>query len=164
MPSVVIKPDRDRDEYVIWSTVTESPHGFGDRAQTADLLRWGVRGEPEPDADEVLRRVDANGSSAMGGYPEGLWGDDGFIYHQAGWLARSDLFAVARMMAGDGCREWGILRLLTPLEDADEEREHLEYMKREYSDRIVSLEGERKLAGLAMRHLKQTIEGWNERP
>ncbi len=158
MPSVVIKPARDRDEYVVWSTVTESPHGHGTRAQMLNLLRAGIRGNAEPDADTVLRRADHWGSSAMGGWTEGHWDDDEFIFHQAGWLHRRDLWRVASMMDGDGCPERDVLDLLTPLEDDADERNHLVRVTREYGDRVVSLEAERRMAGLALRQLADMVE------
>ncbi len=161
MPSVVIKPVRDRDEYVVWSTVTESPHGYGNRAQMVELLRAGIRGNDAADPEEVVRNATHWGSSARGGWTEGHWDDRSFIYHQAGWLHGRDLFLAAQAMDGDGCREGLILDLLTPLEDDDEKRDHLARMKREYGDRIVSLESERRMAGLALAQIKETFRQMN---
>lgn len=163
MPSVVIKPARDRDEYVVWSTVTESPHGYGTREQMVGLLRAGMRGSDEDrsDPETPVRNATHWGSSADARWAKGHWEDESFIYHQAGWLRRGDLFLAAQAMDGDGCREGLIFDLLTPLEDDEEDREHLAYLKREYGDRVVSLESERKMAGLAMSQIKATIESWN---
>ncbi len=161
MPSVVIKPTRDRDEYVVWSTVTESPHGYGNREQMVELLRAGIRSNDAADPEEVVRNATHWGSSARDDWTEGHWDDEEFIYHQAGRLHRRDLFLAAQAMDGDGCREGRLLDLLTPLEDDDEDREHLAHLKREYGDQIVSLESERRMAGLALAQIKMTIEGWN---
>ncbi len=157
MPSVVIKPARDRDEYVVWSTVTESPHGFGDRAQAADLLRWGVRGDPE-EPEPVLARVDTVGTSDFTGW--GAWDDDGFIFKQVGWLPRPRVFEAARRMGGKACRLRYVLELVDRFDDDDG---HYDEVVREYGEDAISLEGERKTAGLAFRQLKRTIEGWNNR-
>ncbi len=126
-----------------------------------ELLRAGIRGAAEANAEEVVRNATHWGSSAVGGWTKGHWDDTEFIYHQAGWLHRRDLFLAAQTMAGDGCREGRILDLLTPLEGDDEDREHLAHLKREYGDQIVSLESERRMAGLALAQIKREIESWN---
>lgn len=125
MPSVVIKPDRDRDEYVVWSTITETPHAYGDRAEMRDMLLDGVRRNDEEDRrnpDAALDRADRWGSSAFPQWGYGHWDDEGFIYQQAGWLHREDLAYAARLVCEERDRE--VLDLLDPFED-DEGGTHL---------------------------------------
>ena len=164
MPSVVIKPFRDRDEYVVWSTVTESPHGYGNRAEIVDLLRSGIRCNDVVDPEEVARNATHWGSSARGGWTEGHWDDDGFIFKQIGWLPRAHLFEVARMMgAVGGCLLRDVLAFVEPFEDDEEDREHYDRILSEHGDDVISLDGERKMAGLALGQIKREIESWNRR-
>jgi hypothetical protein len=159
----VIKPARDRDEYVVWSTVTESPHGYGDRAQVVELLRAGIRGSDEDrqDPETPVRNAHHWGSSARGGWTEGHWDDDFFIFKQVGTLPRAHLFEAARRMARPGgCQLWYVLELVEPFGD-DDGREHYAKVLREHRDDVVSLDEERRVAGLALSQLIRTIEGWN---
>lgn len=36
MPSYIVKPERDKDFYVLWSTVTDSPHAWGTRQELSE--------------------------------------------------------------------------------------------------------------------------------
>lgn len=165
MPSVVIKPARDRDEYVVWSTVTESPHGYGNREQMVELLRAGIRGSDEDrcDPETPVRNAAHWGSSARGGWTEGHWEDDFCIFKQIGMMPRANLFEAARRMGRPGgCLLWYVLELVEPFEDADG-REHYDQVLREYGEDVISLDDERRTAGLALGQLKRTIEGWNHR-
>ncbi len=161
MPSVVIKPDRDRDEYVVWSTVTESPHGFGSRAEVVELLRDGIRRSDEDrrDPESPVARADKWGSSAMPAWGEGHWGDDVFIYHQAGILRRHFLGRAARLLAAG--RERDVLELLEPFEDEDGPERLAEAKRRAGGG--VSMERERAVADLALGRLKSEVESWNHR-
>lgn len=171
MPSVVIKPDRDRDEYVVWSTVTESPHGYGSREQMARLLQSGIRNDTDDvvDPTAALDRADRHGSSAMGGWTAGHWGHDrwGWIYQQVGWLARKDLWQAAVWQCEGRVRD--ILDLLEPLEDDDEMRQHLARRKKKTVNDVPLRPGARiaeaelAMAGAALDAFKREVESWNER-
>ena len=107
MPSFVVKPVRDRDEYVYWSTIVEAPLAWGDRTQMAEYLR--DKGE-EGDGRRI-DRADATGSSAF----EGVfgWADDEVIYQQQGNVRRSDLWELCERL-GSGRP---VDDLITPWED-----------------------------------------------
>lgn len=164
MPSVVIKPCRDRDEYVVWSTVTESPHGYGDRTEMAELLRGGIRRNDEQDRrnpEPALARADRYGSSAHPEWGEGHWGDDCWIYHQAGILRRSGLYRAAVLQC-EG-RERDILDLLEPFDDEDGPR-ILVHAKQETvnsGDEALVAESEIALADDALAAIKREVESWN---
>lgn len=55
MPTYIIKPSRDEDFYVWWSTVVDAPIGWGPR----DYVPLGSEGRPERFA-----RADERGTSA----------------------------------------------------------------------------------------------------
>ncbi len=170
MPSVVIRPDREASCYVVWSTVTESPHAYGDWTQMSRLLQAGIRDNDPADVVDplsVLERADRNGSSAMGRWRMGHWGHDphGFIYKQAGWLARADLWQAAIWQCEGRRRD--ILDLLEPLEDTNAFRRHLDRRKRLARNdtplrpgaRIA--EAELAEAGAAVAAIKRVIGSWN---
>lgn len=127
MPTIIIKPDQDRDLYVAWSTVVEAPVAWGSRAETLTWLaeRW-QRDFPDQahnritDPEQRLRRVDATGTSAAGGFSHfGAW-DAGLVYEQRGVLPRRHL-ARACELIGAG-RESEVWDLLEPFEDLAEVR------------------------------------------
>lgn len=160
VPSVVIKPVRGRDGYVVWSTVTESPHGYGDRKKMAGLLRSGIRGETE-DSHPVLARADRHGTSDFTGY--GGWDHAGFIYKQAGWLPRRHLWRAAVWQCEGRVRE--ILDLLDPCDDEDGAG-HLVARKAAtvngpLTPGVRIAEAEIALAGAAIGVIRRTVEGWN---
>lgn len=73
MPSHIVKPIRDEDFYLRYSTVVDSPCEFGTRAE---MLAEGV------DADR-LDRADAEGTSARWGNPLAYgWDDDSFVVRE----------------------------------------------------------------------------------
>jgi hypothetical protein len=114
----VIKPDRGRDEYVTWSTVTESPHGYGNRAEVVGLLRDGIRrhdAEDRANPEAAVDRADGWGSSAFPKWGFGHWDDESFIYQQAGSLPRDCLWRAAVLQCEGRGRD--ILDLLDPFED-----------------------------------------------
>jgi hypothetical protein len=121
MPQVVVKPDRHRDEYVVWSTVTETPVTYGCRRY---MTRWlaandGRRSE-ESRPLRRLRRADRLGSSAYPEWGDGHWDDGGQIYEQRGWLRRRDLYRAAVLLCAG--RESEVWDLLEPFEDETEVR------------------------------------------
>lgn len=125
MGEIVIKPDRDRDEYVTWSTFTESPIAYGNRAETIEYLggdiqpgtcptcRQHVAQDTVPSAR--LNRADKWGSSDMTGFAR--WAQDEFIYQQRGMLSRHDLVRACALLC-DG-RDDEVLPLLAPFEDGE---------------------------------------------
>ena len=93
MPSFVVKVAPDVDQYVVWSTVTESPHAWGTRDEIAEYLTseagQQVHEYQPPPIEERFARADLNGTSAFhGGYG---WEDAGIIFEQRGWLPRARL-------------------------------------------------------------------------
>lgn len=128
MPTILIKPERDRDLYVAWSTITRNPIAWGDRAQ---MLAWAEedwqrrqRGK-QPDLMSEpagrLDRADIHGTSAAGGFAFfGRWDDDGFVYEQRGFLPRACLALACEKLAAD--QEAEVWDLLEPFDDETEVR------------------------------------------
>ncbi|MEV1003430.1 hypothetical protein [Nonomuraea sp. NPDC050202] len=73
MSVVVFKTAPDRDCYVLWQTVNDSPVFIGDRAQTAARLQAEL-GHHVP-VEETLSWADRNGSSYIDG--TGWWDYEG---------------------------------------------------------------------------------------
>lgn len=121
MGTIVIKPERDRDFYVGWSTVTENPHWWGDRAEVTSYLAEDRkrRGNIDDPPEVRLARADEHGTSDMS-CDDGGWDDPGFIYEQRGWLPRERLTEACRLL-GMG-NEAGVWDLLEPFEDETEVR------------------------------------------
>jgi len=121
MPQVVIKPDRHRDEYVVWSTVVEAPVMYGCRRY---MTRWLAAHDREQTGSgrplARLRRADRLGSSAFPEWGDGHWGDDIQIYEQRGILNRRDFYRAAVLLAAG--REPEVWDLLEPFEDETEVR------------------------------------------
>lgn len=101
MPRYIIKPKRDEDFYVAYSTVVDSPCESGTRS---DFLSDGT--DPAR-----LDRADDNGSSAM--WHEGYWDDDRITVREGvedatrngawwGTIARDDLRAFCETLQDDG--------------------------------------------------------------
>lgn len=124
MPTIVIKPERDQDFYVGWSTIVEAPAWFGSRTEAAGYIAEDHRqhGGPTAPPEERLARADEYGSSikpeANFGY--GYWDHDGFIYEQRGVLPRKHLIEACRLLAAEN--EPGVWDLLEPFEDEAEVR------------------------------------------
>lgn len=63
MGTYIMKPDRDVDGYVAWSTVVDGPVAWGSEKQVADFLQ-----QPEGDLaalPERFRRADTTGRSLV---------------------------------------------------------------------------------------------------
>jgi hypothetical protein len=126
MGQILIKPVRDRDEYVLWSTVVEAPIACGDREEMlAELLEEWHRDHRRdvPPAglaapERRLERADRYGSSALDGFFR--WDDESLIYEQRGLLARKDLYYAALLACDE--RDSEVWDLLTPFEDETEVR------------------------------------------
>lgn len=125
MPSYVIRVDRDRDQYMYWSTIVEAPVFIGNREEmAAKLMQTAPRGyATAKEAEERIRRADETGTSAFGfrsggkNWPgDGAWNDTSLIYQQQGSLPR-EKFAefVDRYLSGDD--EPDVSDLLIPFED-----------------------------------------------
>lgn len=121
----MVKPVRDRDCYVLWSTYTDRPVFYGTRAETFAELGGDVRSGTCPTCRQWvsgswtpsarLRAADEYGSDARRGYG---WAETEFFYRQTGMLARQDLpKALDLDVAG---RDDLVLDLLTPFEDVPE--------------------------------------------
>lgn len=121
MGTIVIKPDRDTDFYVGWSSVTESPHWWGPRSEVTRYLLDDARrrgGIDDPPGDR-LQRADQHGTSAHD-RRDGGWDDDGFIYEQRGVLPRRHLAEACRLLeVGDESAVWDLMQ---PFEDEAEVR------------------------------------------
>lgn len=123
MPSIVLKPERDRGLYVCWSTGVEAPVAWGDRALMLDHLNreHPADGDPLNDPAGPLDRADQFGTSATGGFGFfGRWDDDGLVYEQRGILPRRHLFRACELLSAD--READVWDLLEPFEDCAEVR------------------------------------------
>lgn len=88
MPSYVVKPVKDEDFYVLWSSVVDAPVAFGPRSFMLDHLtrQPGNRHDPATRLD----RADDTGTSVVDAEVYG-WDDDIFIYLQQGILRRGRL-------------------------------------------------------------------------
>lgn len=116
---IVIKPDRDRDFYVGWSNVTDSPIWWGPRTEvTAYLAEETAAGDRQSQPEVRLARADERGTSSYIG--DGAWHDEGFIYEQRGWLPRRHLAEVCRLLEAEN--EPAVWDLLEPFEDGMEVR------------------------------------------
>lgn len=122
MGHTLVKPSPDADMYVIWSTVTDCPIFYGDRAETFQELGGYIPpGRPcdtcghwvsERDTPSSrLRAADAHGSDTR----HYGWDKTEFFYRQAGMLARADLTKAVDLLAAG--RDELVLDLLTPYED-----------------------------------------------
>jgi len=123
MSTIVVKPDCDRDFYVGWSSIVDSPVWWGSRAEVLRYLTDEGRCVPADAPALRLARADATGTSAYN-RRDGGWDDDdgGFVYEQRGWLARRHLAKVCRLLdTGDEAAVW---ELLEPFEDADTTADH----------------------------------------
>lgn len=118
MGYVIIKPIRDRDEYVIWNTEYENFAAAGGRAEIADDMR-AIHPDGPP-VEPRIARADRCGSSAMGGWRFGQWHYGQIIYEQRGYLFRRDLYRAA-LLQFDGRHE-EVWDLLEPLEEGMEVR------------------------------------------
>lgn len=107
MPTYIVKPERERDFYVLWSTVVDNVVGVGDAPA---LLAAG-------DAPERLARANQSGTSMLHG--DYGWDDKTFLVTnmpEVGFfrLQRSDLTVFALLMVED--RQDEAMRFLTRIE------------------------------------------------
>lgn len=100
MPRFLIKATRDRDAYIEWSTVTDSPVSIGTRAEYAAAF-----------GESRLARTDRNGTSAKwfdaqhGELEEGGWADESLIVVEGaehpGMLPRERLGDLYDLLSAD---------------------------------------------------------------
>lgn len=100
--TIVVKPDRDADAYVLWDGVREEPFWTGTADALATRLSEGKGGQPVLDAARrLIARADESGTSLR--YPsqtsEYLYGyqEDLLLCRGPGMLRRDDLIAAARL-------------------------------------------------------------------
>lgn len=92
MPRFIMKAQPDKDLYVDWSTVVDSP------------LEWGTAQEMQIEASR-LERADMTGTTAYAG--SGSWKSEGLIVRELGtsnttwWLPRENLAPFLESLGGD---------------------------------------------------------------
>lgn len=119
MGTIVIKPDRDVDFYVGWSSIGEAPVWWGPRAEVADYMADDARRGPSDEIEQRFARADDNGTSAHD-RRDGGWDDHGFVYDQRGILPRKHLVEACRHL--EAGNEPGVWDLMEPFDDLDEVR------------------------------------------
>lgn len=120
MPRQIIKPDRDVDFYVEWSSIVEAPTAFGPREWMLDHLLFDYRRATHrfdwerEQAEQRLARADVTGSSA---YPPFActWDDEGEIYEQRGILPRAKIRELCERLSKDERAD--VSDLLEPFDD-----------------------------------------------
>ncbi len=120
MGFTIIKQDRDRDEYVLWSDFTERPIAVGTRAEMIPYVDEvdPPRGTPGGTAAR-FDRADRQGSSMIP-YSHGWWDDEYMIYEQRGLLPRRHIAQAAHLHCAERYAE--VWDLLEPFEDETEVR------------------------------------------
>lgn len=92
MPSYVVKVNRTEDFYVVWSTVTDSPHVWGTESEIIEYLlkesRYKLSAELLTEVASRFYRAKVNGTSAL--HLDYDW-NDSFMYEQLGMLPRAKL-------------------------------------------------------------------------
>lgn len=119
MPSYVIKPDPDLDQYVYWSEVVEAPLIWGTRSEVAEKIDFWKEGPAEP----RMVRADNTGTSAM--WPNWVhpqiysWDMENrtVIYEQKGTVQISQLWEFCERLG----REESVEDLIEPFEREDED-------------------------------------------
>lgn len=123
MGYAIIKTAPDRDQYVLYSSSSDTPVFLGTRAEVITELGGDVadrcptcrQGSPRDNVLRRLARADECGSST---HLVGQWDDAEIQYGQQGMMRREDLARVVELLADD--REAEVLAMLTPFEDVEE--------------------------------------------
>lgn len=131
MPRFVIKPDRDRDLCIGWSTVVDNVIWSGTRAEALRELAIDIPAgyDPKPgnSPEDRLRRADDNGTTALwpptGGYFGG-WDDPDLMVEQRGMLPRTELATFVEALERDD--EAAAYALLQPFDDDPSQTEENE--------------------------------------
>lgn len=127
MGNTIVKIAPDRDEYVIWSSNTETPLWLGTRAELLEEL-GDIHGECPTCHSRIswidttrarIERADERGSSS--GHGSWWWEYNGEpykgIYAQLGLVARENLPAIVELLTDYEVDDPQIVALLEPFED-----------------------------------------------
>lgn len=125
MPTIIIKPHPRRDQYVLWSTVTDTPVAHGTRAEILTYLPIPAESRGYLEARRAgttlyqtaarIARADLYGTSALWGF--GGWDDHLLVFDQRGMLPRRHAYRAARLLSQNCDRQ--LQRLLQPFDDPD---------------------------------------------
>jgi hypothetical protein len=113
MPSHILKPRRDEDYYVEWSSIVDASTAFGTREEMID---YGVHSRWD-DPEARHRRADETSCSALWYMPS--WDkDEDYMLGQSGWFPRSQMRAVveAFIAADENYGAQTVVALLRPFE------------------------------------------------
>lgn len=103
MPAYIIKPTKDRNFYVRWSTIVDDVTACGSRAELTEYL---TKFKPYGEADPArFDRADETGTSAVPAGAFGGWDEDEFYlgqYDEERAVKRADLEAYADAVCSDG--------------------------------------------------------------
>ena len=116
MPQAVYKPNRDKDEYVIFSTIVDNvTFGVLTRDEMLNLNRY-----PDWPNEETLQRADETGTSWIWGRTP-QWDEEVLVTNipeevaDFGWVKHRDLADFARAQIPDDIE--ALKRLVRPCED-----------------------------------------------
>lgn len=117
LPRSIVKPEKDKDFYVEWSTVVDAPTFYGTRA---DIIEHSKESDWRHIAEERLERADATGTSAR--WYKASWEDDEiYILEQTGTFPRSKMFEVVTVYDLYGVEEVLKRGLIDPIVWDDDE-------------------------------------------
>ena len=113
---LILKPDPERDEYVVWSNIVEAPLALG---TAEEIVQWlGLHDQaPADKSRERIARADATGTSSMIG--DGAFGDY-MIFEQRGTIACAKIAALTRCLINEDLD--GALALCEPFDGETEVR------------------------------------------
>jgi hypothetical protein len=99
LTDLIIKPERDRDLYMVWSTIVEAPLAFGPRSYVENWLLERYLKQLKTTIKGWLDQVEVDGSSSD---DPGLHfdGDGDLIYMQEGLLPRSKIVELLQRLGG----------------------------------------------------------------
>lgn len=122
MGTVIIKPKRDEDVYVLWSTNSDGPWMIGTREETLDeLIEYSEMKEhhARPETEDRLDRTDKYGTSERIGVH--TWVEDStWIWHQIGTVKRSNIGTLAELeLSGVEWPDPRLQAIIEPFEDED---------------------------------------------
>lgn len=156
MGRYIIKPDKELDLYVEWSTTVDNPTCVASRAEMAAYLVEGQK-HTSAQAEARLERADRSGSSMLD--PTGCdWDDEGLIpltHKGQRWLRRGRLGAYCLLVAVDDPE--GAYLLTEPFEDqaADSAEAQLARVLK-----LIAHASEEDIDVLSLQALKHAIGGW----
>jgi hypothetical protein len=122
MGVAIIKPESDRDLYVLWSSVVDNVTGVGTRQEIVEFWREEYGRSSLDGLDRALARADATGTSDRT-FRFGGWDDDDLtvaepVEGEVGFyrLPRRNLAAYALALVEDEVDREAVLRLVEPEE------------------------------------------------